>query len=601
MEINIKMVKRYTRNRIMVIVIILSFFLIPVDASDHVIIVEFYPNTYEDQDRDEYVSIYNPLNHSVDISGWRLSDKEEEIKFPPGTILGEKERLKIEKNASTIILANRGDEILLLNEDGELVDLVVYGEIDYDEGWIGSPIGKAYEGLVFERVTEEDTDTSEDWCSYLKGQSRFPVRSFGFNGEVCVFVSPDSSFHEITRVIDDAKHSLDICVYNFDNHHLMEHVLNATERGVDVRVLLEADPVGGIKDDTLFIAENIDRSGGKVRFGEGYAFFHAKYALIDGHTTLITTENWDYTGIPVDDTFGNRGWGIAINDENVTGYFNDVFEYDWGLAYHASTNASKIVQEGKCKFADVGRVPEGRSDVLSAHRPIDESDFAPQNRPTTPSGNRPSFASQNRHILGGRYDPSFKSMEISGNFTVTPVIAPDNALMRETIIGLIDSAEDSVYIEESYIHVRWGERPNLYLESAIDAARDGCEVRILLDDSWYDVISNLETVSYVNGIADEEGLDIEARLMDDTRLEKLHTKGLIVDGDKVLISSINWNEFSPTKNREVGVIISNIEVARYYTDVFLYDWGEKESLFPVVVLVVLIFIIGLFLIKRYIG
>ena len=47
---------------------------------------------------------------------------------------------------------------------------------------------------------------------------------------------------------------------------------------------------------------------------------------------------------------------------------------------------------------------------------------------------------------------------------------------------------------------------------------------------------------------------------------------MIVDRSKVLISSVNWNEYSPINNREAGVIIENEDVADFYTGVFFYDW-----------------------------
>jgi phosphatidylserine/phosphatidylglycerophosphate/cardiolipin synthase-like enzyme len=46
---------------------------------------------------------------------------------------------------------------------------------------------------------------------------------------------------------------------------------------------------------------------------------------------------------------------------------------------------------------------------------------------------------------------------------------------------------------------------------------------------------------------------------------------VIVDGERVLISSINWNKHSPTYNREIGIIIENPELAAYYTEVFLWQ------------------------------
>ena len=42
------------------------------------------------------------------------------------------------------------------------------------------------------------------------------------------------------------------------------------------------------------------------------------------------------------------------------------------------------------------------------------------------------------------------------------------------------------------------------------------------------------------------------------------------------MSSINWNINSPTRNREVGVIIENAEVADYFTSVFSWDWKNSQ-------------------------
>ena len=53
--------------------------------------------------------------------------------------------------------------------------------------------------------------------------------------------------------------------------------------------------------------------------------------------------------------------------------------------------------------------------------------------------------------------------------------------------------------------------------------------------------------------------------------------GLIVDGNKTLISSVNWVRNSVTQNREVGVIIENEDVAGYFTQIFLWDWNEPPE------------------------
>jgi phosphatidylserine/phosphatidylglycerophosphate/cardiolipin synthase-like enzyme len=51
---------------------------------------------------------------------------------------------------------------------------------------------------------------------------------------------------------------------------------------------------------------------------------------------------------------------------------------------------------------------------------------------------------------------------------------------------------------------------------------------------------------------------------------------MIIDNESVLISSINWNENSVLNNREAGIIIKNKELAKYYAEVFFYDWNLSQ-------------------------
>jgi phosphatidylserine/phosphatidylglycerophosphate/cardiolipin synthase-like enzyme len=64
-----------------------------------------------------------------------------------------------------------------------------------------------------------------------------------------------------------------------------------------------------------------------------------------------------------------------------------------------------------------------------------------------------------------------------------------------------------------------------------------------------------------------------------TRLDKVHAKSVVVDGDKSLVSSINWGRYAAIYNREVGLIVENEEVGGFFTEVFEHDWG-KSSMDP---------------------
>jgi len=272
---------------------------------------------------------------------------------------------------------------------------------------------------------------------------------------------------------------------------------------------------------------------------------------IDNKSTIVMSENWKNTGVPVNNTFGNRGWGIIINNLNVTSYFTDVFFEDWK-------------PESKDSFA------------FTCNHSIYGNKYG-----CPPPGFEP-----NRTILTGNYTHPFDSKTIIGEFNVSPVLSPDTSLLQtKSIIGMINSAEESVYIEQLYIYKDWrsyADNKNPFLEASINASRRGCDVRILLNPT-YTCKQNWDTVDYVQDVAANEGLNLEAKFIDinSTGLNKTHNKGVIVDRSAVLISSINWNENSARNNREAGVIVENDKVGEYYTDVFLYDWNSSNNQSPI--------------------
>ncbi|MDD5419445.1 MAG: phospholipase D-like domain-containing protein, partial [Methanomicrobiaceae archaeon] len=162
---------------------------------------------------------------------------------------------------------------------------------------------------------------------------------------------------------------------------------------------------------------------------------------------------------------------------------------------------------------------------------------------------------------------------------VTPVLSPDTSHL---ILEMLERAESHIAIEQAYIRNASATELNPFLNAAIDASRRGVAVRVLLDSSWFNVegdADNDEMVALINRIARQENLPLEARCADlaANNLEKIHTKGVIVDGREVLVSSINWNENSPNFNREAGVIIEHPEIGAYFMAAFLDDWDASRA------------------------
>jgi len=224
---------------------------------------------------------------------------------------------------------------------------------------------------------------------------------------------------------------------------------------------------------------------------------------------------------------GNRGWGVYLRDPALANYFSEVFLSDSG-------SKSVIFYVGSQGDNEPAQIEKHPAEFMSE-----------------------SFASA----------------------TVIPVLAPDTSYQ---ITDLLNSAKTTIEIEQAYIKNETPRTLNPYLSAAINASRRGVHVRILLDSYWFNVEGpndNDEMVSIINHIAKSENLPLEAKCIDlsTSQVEKIHNKGVIVDGNRVLVSSINWNMNSPTFNREAGVIIDHPGVAKYFRNVFFDDWNSSSK------------------------
>jgi phosphatidylserine/phosphatidylglycerophosphate/cardiolipin synthase-like enzyme len=106
--------------------------------------------------------------------------------------------------------------------------------------------------------------------------------------------------------------------------------LDALDRGVNVFLLLEGNPIGGINAEELYIAAKIRARGGEVRFAIDPFINHAKYVVIDSETTMIMTENWKKTGIPYNNTL-RRGCEVKVllDSKYLAGYNNNDEVISW--------------------------------------------------------------------------------------------------------------------------------------------------------------------------------------------------------------------------------------------------------------------------------
>jgi phosphatidylserine/phosphatidylglycerophosphate/cardiolipin synthase-like enzyme len=509
-------------------------FCICVVACGAVQIIEFCPDPYQADDIDEYVVV----SGTGSLDAIAISDNHGGFRFPAGTIING--TLTVARSApafekthgtlpdfewqnyspqvpdvvsgGTLRLANTRDE-LMVYENSRLVQKITWpGEVRPREGQV-----HFLENGVW------------DPRPLMLGQSRLAPETFG-NVKVTAFVSPDSSLEVFSDAVASAQHQVLVNVYELSSANITGALINAEKRGVDVEVLLEGGPVGGISPEEKAAIWQLNQSGIPVfemttsESGHApYRYDHAKYVVIDERAVLVTSENFGHSGFPPEGETGNRGWGVYLEDPDLAAYFREIYQTDTG-------GPAIVPVYGTAGPAEV-------YNVVSYPAPFVPATFA-----------------------GAR---------------VTPVIAPDTST---AITGLLDSAQVSIEIEQAYITNESTTGLNPYLANAINASRRGVHVRVLLDSYWYnteDETDNDEMVALINRIAASDHLPLEARCADleASGLEKIHNKGVIVDDRAVLVSSINWNTNSPGFNREAGVIVEQPEVARYFRTVFDADWS----------------------------
>jgi len=501
-------------------------------------IVEFCPDTYLPRDADAYLV----LEGTGSLENVTIADGEGSITFPAGshiqgrvtvadealaykTTHGTLPDFELKDTSPAVPDMEKAGRFSPANEKDEL-NLSVRGQVVQSVGWPGD---------LQPREGQVHFLSGQAWDPriLLLGQSQFNAETFT-NATVTAFVSPDSSFGVLERTISGSRKEILMNAYELTHPDIGDLLIAAHRRGVSVRILLEGGPVGGISPEEEALCAALNRTGILLfrmtttpAAHARYRYDHAKYMVVDGEDLFISTENFGVHGYPPPGYRGNRGWGALVEDPGVAGYFRDVF------------------------WADIHG-----GDVI----------------PYTPASRQSSFPSLDP------YQVQFPPLRVTG-VKVTPILSPDTS---GEILILLAGARERIEIEQASIRNASGDQLDPFLSAAVNASRRGVAVRILLDGSRYNdegPEDNNEMVELVNALARRESLPISARMMDpgSANLEAIHTKGVVVDGRLVLISSINWNWNSPNFNREAGVILEDPSLGGYFSSVFDEDWNRAGA------------------------
>jgi phosphatidylserine/phosphatidylglycerophosphate/cardiolipin synthase-like enzyme len=589
----------------------------PVSSTLHISAI--YPDTYLSGEADEAIQLWNTGRADASLVGWQLGDgsravtlpaislppgqsawcTREAVAFtaafghPPGCEWGADTDPAIPNTSGNALrLANHGGNVTLRAPDGRLVDAVAYGDATPGDGWEGTPVkpytagGCGAEGQILYRKLDgqaqplPDTNRATDWASdetdALTGQrvryagwdldAFWPAYAVTETATLTVAVAPDNIADVVLARIRGAQVSIAIEGYSLESVAIGLALAERATAGVDVRILLEGAPAGGIQDAQRWVIQRIAEAGGAVYYmvsdrngaHDRYRYQHGKLILFDGRVALIGSENFTPEAMPTDDkrngTGGRRGVALLTDAPGVVARARALLAADLDPAHHADIFAW-----------DAADPTYGAPPPHYAPPPVEDLTLYPIRFPVP--------------------------LTVRGQLAFEVVHSPETSLRADAgLLPMVARAGpgDTVLVEQMYEHQHWGPSagtpeayPNPRLEAYLAAARRGARVRIVLDSFFDDPRaprSNLATVNYLNEVAQREGVNLVARQSNPTYLG-IHNKMVLVEAGGrgwVHVGSLNGSESSARVNRELVLQVQSDEAYQYLAGMFWGDWGVES-------------------------
>ncbi|TQS79085.1 MAG: hypothetical protein A3Q59_01970 [Methanomethylophilus alvi] len=427
----------------------------------------------------------------------------------------------------SLVLADGGDELVLMHGD-VTADSVCWGSSKGASGWSGDPV-TCPSGHYLKRISGYDTDTASDWKAAKPGWTEFTFPGNGpYEADVTPFSFPESGGEPVYRLLESASRTADICIYLISCPNTIALLAQLQSRGVSVRILAEAEPLGTDISTEISLLESLRRTGADVRLinhgdaAQRYMYVHSKYAVIDGEKTVITSENWTSGNMGFGN--GNRGWGAVIDSTEYASCMEEAFENDFSSDWGDTVTLASAYPDAKPYRGDLSYQP-------------------PEDAPRE----------------------SFRSL-------VYPIFSPDDSFsaMKE----LMGSAEERIYAEEmdlgSSLRTVSGDSPVSWMSAA---AIRGVETRFILDAST----SSGDAETFVNLM--NQTTKVRAKAVDGgPGFSLIHNKGVVIDGG-VWVGSVNWTENSFLRNRETAAFIVSESVSDFFAGLFMSDYGmDTEDL-----------------------
>lgn len=375
-------------------------------------------------------------------------------------------------------------------------------------------------------------------------------------------VSPDAGWATLKEFLESMSDKTDLTIgmYDFTAPHILE-TLDSIMSGASGDLKLILDPGeslgGGVKSDDVpeaDVIKQLSHLDGRFKFvwaAVGHdkvtqpifpSAYHIKVAVNKGKTFWLSSGNWQSSNQP----------DLENLDHMTSRKIQRSFNREWHVVMESQplANTYKRFLEGDIAQATPLQV-EG--DSVSAQPPP-----APLNIlvPETVLNGLESDIPETKF-----FKPRTFTFTDTNPLRVQPLLTPDN--YADLVLSLISTAEQRLYFQNQYIHVSKKMPPKFaeLIDTILEKVKDGVEVKIILRDIG-DTSGMLEALRYY-GFKDMSIFQVQVGC---------HTKGIIVDSKAVVLGSHNWSGDGVLRNRDASLIFYNEDIAKYYEEVFLYDW-----------------------------
>ena len=387
-------------------------------------------------------------------------------------------------------------------------------------------------------------------------------------------LSPEFGFDELSAFMSEDSRSWVSAIYEFRGSAISD--LMEARIGAGTKVRLAADFKTFAEPDAAkneFDAEKTFKSWAR-RFpgkferiavplgatGLVQMSYHIKVTVRDDDQFWLSSGNWKTSSSqPVidqdqrdkateEDLPGNREWHVIVTSPTLAERFRNHIIQDMKRSHDLGGKEVPVLAADREPLVEV---PEELLELLEAPR-----ERRPPSRLKEP-------------------------LEVSGQIRATPLLTPDEegAIYCEAVLKLIRSATDSLLFQIPYIGMPSNPKKHRgFIDDLIGALTDKLvslrDARVILRGESGREFSHPAHAAW---FFKSKGVDIDRRLKS---IVDHHTKGMVVDGKRVLVGSHNWSGMGVTTNRDASLIFENNKLAGYFADAFQIDWERADRIRP---------------------